>query len=186
MYGLVGAGLGAGAVIFLQATGFFSARSEGLEGLGDAITGALAIGAVLVFAVLSGVIVAVMAGLYTSRHLSPVGAMMASASGSSIGHAVMVAVLAVILLQATSTFEADPSPSPTPSPIETPDPECVATFGPDAALCKPDAFSLPTPAVNTASAERPLAADRFVDLALGLFPAGIVGGLSGLLFARRR
>lgn len=178
IFGIVGLGLGAGSLIFLWAVGFFN-RTGGLEDLGAAFAGGIAIAGVLVFALLIGIVLATIGGLWAGGSvISRSQAVVASAIGAGIGHVVLIGVLGVFLIVGLGVgSSATPeTPEPSPSPL---DQECIELFGP-----------IPLCGGQTEIPEEPegeeVSVQQFLKLALGLVPAALVGALTAAVgFSRR-
>ncbi|HVE91181.1 MAG TPA: hypothetical protein VNE62_02620 [Actinomycetota bacterium] len=198
MFAAVGLGMGLAAVLFLNAIGFYKARSgDGLEGFGEAIAGSLALGAVLVFSILVGTVLAAMAGIVVARVARSGGSAAGLAAlASGLGHLALVAAAGAVLLGGSSVLaeSAPDTPAPTPEPVESRDPEeradCVRLFGADSRICQ-DPTPEPADDINDRDDgdKAPIALSAILKLALGVLPAALVGALTGLLLftpSRRR
>lgn len=210
VFAIVGLGLGVGALIFLWIVDFFE-PTEDIEDIGAAILGGIAIGAVLVFALLIGVVLAALCGMHVAHQAEtrPV-AIRVAGLGAAIGHIALVAVLGVILIVGVNVFrsasgEARDTPAPTiaPTPSREPTQSCEDVFGQGSEICQgqvtdptpepftpdpltPDPFTSEPTTEDTTSL---VAVGNVAKLGLGVVPAAVVGALvAGLLFTplRRR
>ena len=189
LFATVGGGLGAATMLFLFAIGFFSASdAESLEDIGQAFVGVIAIAAVLIFALLIGVVLAAVSGMYAARRAADVAsAVRAGGMGSAAGHVALVVVLGIFLLSGVALFDATSSqpatPTPTPRTAEE-IAECIELFGVDSPLCAGDQ---PADAAEEPDDPSDIGIDDLLKLALGVIPAGIVGAtVAAIMFERRR
>ncbi|MGH9198707.1 MAG: hypothetical protein ACRD1T_23630, partial [Acidimicrobiia bacterium] len=98
VFSAIGLGLGVGALLFLWGTGYFETRAEGLEGLGAALAGGIALAGVSVFAILIGVVLAALGGMYAATNTTMRGtAVVASAMAGGLGHIALIVVLGLVL-----------------------------------------------------------------------------------------
>lgn len=188
LFAIIGLGLGSTVLLFLWATGYFEPAQSDEFGaaLGQAFFGGLAITAVLVFALLVGIVLAALAGVYAAaRAESSAAAVMVGLFGSALGYAALVAALGLFMVGGIDAL----TPQPAPTPVATPAPtqsaqeiaDCQELFGQGSPLCRdePDAVQTTdeTPEVGVRDVAR---------LGFGLLPAALVGALSASLFASRR
>lgn len=176
VFAIVGLGLGVGALLFLWSTDFFKPSGEDF---GSAIVGGLALGAVLVFALLSGVVVAAMGGLHAANTVgSRGGAIATGLVAGLIGHIVMVAAVGGLLIAGFEVFSPQENESPATEETQSPvDPECAEMFGEDSAICRAGDDAEKTPS-EAPEEDEGIDVEQLMKLALGAIPAGLVGGLT--------
>lgn len=179
MFAIVGFGLGLGTLLFLWATDYFEPRSDDFA---SAIFGGLALGVVMVFALLSGVILAAVGGMHAAHAArSSDGAVTAGFFSALIGHLVMVGLLGGLVMAGFAVLSPQES-QPRPSPAPTVDRECAETFGDDSPIC---GGGQPEESEGNDD-EDGIDVDQLLKLGLGAIPAGIVGGLTAAtLFSRK-
>lgn len=188
VFAVVGLGLGVGALLFLWGTGYFQPRAEGLEGLGAALGGGIALAGVSVFALLIGGVLAAFGGMYASNHTKARGeAIVASAMAGGLGHIALMVTLGLVLIGGIAVMSPSAPPEPAAqeevAPSPEPDPDCVELFGEDSPVCQPS----PEPVLEE-SLDVPNSIDpaEYSWLALGFIPAALVGALTAaILFTRR-
>jgi hypothetical protein len=195
VFAVVGLGLGGGTLIFLSATGFFD-PVQGLDDFGRAILGGFAVSAVLVFALLIGVVMAALAGLYLSGVVDSRGrAAAAGGVAAALGHIALVVCVGAVLLAGiellSDSVEQPPASTSGSSaaPSSFGDAQCEETFGEGSQLCDAAASVPSLPDVPSSSDESSdvVTTENLVKIGLGVVPAAFVGAIvAALLFGRRR
>ncbi|MGH2772314.1 MAG: hypothetical protein ACRDIU_04160, partial [Actinomycetota bacterium] len=161
----------------------------GSDDIGSMIAGGLVTGAVLVFTLLSGIVVASLGGMHAANAVSDRGGAVASGLlAGLVGHIVMVAALGAVLLVGMDVLKArnEPSAAGEPAVESTVDPDCAETFGPDSPICRagPNAEKAPE---QGSDEDNGIDIDQLMKVALGAVPAGLVGAsTAGILFSRRK
>jgi hypothetical protein len=180
MFSAVGGGLAVASLLFLWATDFFTPVSNA-EDFGRALTGAVSLGGVFIFAILIGVVLAAVGGLIAANASSSRGRTIeVAAIGAVLGHLGLVVVLGVLLflgMELLTEEEAQSTTVETRSAQEIAD--CVETFGADSEICQP-------PVVEESGSDELASVEGMVPLLVGLVPAGVVGALSGAILFRRQ
>lgn len=176
VFAIIGFGLGFAALLFLWATDYFEA---GGDDFGSAIFGGLALGAVTVFALLSGIIVAALGGLHAAHSARNRDRAVTSAFVAGLaGHIVMIAVLGGLMaggLAALSPEGSEPEGArETTAPVDA---ECAQTFGADSPICRAGEQAPETPQ-ETGDGDDGIAVEQLLKLGLGAIPAAVVGGLT--------
>lgn|GEM_PF-4199422 len=189
VFAVIGVGLGFGGLLFLWATDYFNKTADG--GLGSALVGGLTIAALLIFALLIGVVIAALGGLHAANHVGSRGGAVASGLvAGSLGHVAMIAVLAAIMTLGIQALSGDTSNSsdatPAQSEAPSPDPDCARSFGEDSPICQGLNRTPKALAPETQSNKDKVSWATFFKLGLGFIPASLVGGTTAaILFSKR-
>lgn len=191
VFAVVGMGLGLGGLLFLWVTDYFKPSNNG--DFGSSFVGGLTIAALLIFALLIGVVIAAFGGMHAANKVEGrSGAVSAGLVAGSLGHVLMVAILAGIMvtgiqfLSANETAGSDASPSPASEPSPTPDESCIAEFGADSPLCSPPQIPKAIEPPQVDSTESGVRWESFLKIGLGFIPAALVGALTAALLYSRR
>lgn len=186
-FALIGLGLGGAVLLFLWATGYFKpVQDEGFDSLGRAFAGGIAFTAVLVFALLVGIVLSALAGVYSALNAqSSAAAVLVGLVASAVGYVALIATLGLFLLSGVNGL----SPQPVPTPVATPRPTqsaeelatCEELFGQGSIACREEASTEEPGQEQQETSVRDL-----TRLGLGVLPAALVGALSASLFAPRR
>ncbi len=193
IFAVIGFGLGLATLLFLWATGFFTTSTVSADSLADVALGAFVFAVVAAFAVLIGVVVAAVGGVYAANHTDDrPTAIRVGAIGAAAGHfALIIVVIGFVLVSFAlqSVMSSDPvSPAQiTPSPQQIA--ECERALGVGAPVCRqlPQGLVTPRPdAVVDGGVDWP-DVDDVARFGIGIIPAAIVGALSAaVVFARER